>query len=128
MFVQYTLKMIHPDFLVISQRALERDERATARSRANRMVRPRISYHLDTTLRNQQSSGDDLLQAINVALDRFGMVRSKTQRELHNAFLNSICPYLFGKDLAMCADRILAECGWTDFRMQTLAMTPRRFG
>ena len=97
--------MIHADFMSIAQRAVERDERALSRTQANRVVRPRIKYHLDSRLRNQQSCGDDLLHSVNTALDKFGMARSKTQRQLHNAFLNSICPYIFGNDLAMCADR-----------------------
>ena len=30
--------------------------------------------------------------------------------------------------MAQNSDRILAENGWQDFRLQTMAMTPRRFG
>ena len=65
---------------------------------------------------------------MQTALDGFGLVRSGVQRQLHSAFLNAVCPFIYKEAMAQNSDRILAENGWQDFRLQTMAMTPRRFG
>jgi hypothetical protein len=110
------------------QRVYEREQMLASRQRSGRVVRSRMQYHLDPSLRDHASEGDDILAAVNMCLDRFGMIRSKVQRELHQAFLNAIAGFIYGPELQLNSDRILAENGWTDFKLQTMAMTPRRFG
>jgi hypothetical protein len=119
---------VHPDLHAVAQRCFEREQVSDTREAHARTVRRRIDYHLLPQLRQQKSSGDEILHNLNKSLDRFGYVRSKVQRQLHNAFLNAVAPFVYGDELQISSDRILAENNWTDWRLQTLALTPRRFG
>lgn len=119
---------VHPDLHAVAQRCFEREQTSDTRDAHARTVRRRMDYHLLPQLRQQKSSGDEILHSLNKSLDRFGYVRSKVQRQLHNAFLNAVAPFIYGPELALSSDRILAENNWRDFRLQTLALTPRRFG
>lgn len=120
--------VVHPDLHAVAQRCFEREQTSDTREAHARTVRRRMEYHLLPQLRMQKSSGDEILHNLNKSLDRFGYVRSKVQRQLHNAFLNAVAPFIYGDELQLSSDRILAENNWSDFRLQTLALTPRRFG
>lgn len=119
---------MHEDLITIAQRCYEREVTSTERDAHSRTVRRRIDYHLLPQLRQTASSGDETLQRLNAALDKFGYARSKVQRQLHHAFLNAVTPFIYGDELQLCSDRVLAENDWSDWRLQTLALTPRRFG
>ena len=119
---------MHEDLVTIAQRCYEREVTSTERDAHSRTVRRRIDYHLLPQLRQSTSSGDETLQRLNAALDKFGYARSKVQRQLHHAFLNAVTPFIYGDELQLCSDRVLAENDWSDWRLQTLALTPRRFG
>ena len=119
---------MHEDLVTIAQRCYEREVTSTERDAHSRTVRSRIDYHLLPQLRQSTSSGDETLQRLNAALDKFGYARSKVQRQLHHAFLNAVTPFIYGDELQLCSDRVLAENDWSDWRLQTLALTPRRFG
>jgi len=81
---------MHDDLITIAQRCYEREASSTDREANARTVRRRIDYHLLPHLRQTSSSGDETLQNLNSALDKFGYVRSKVQRQLHHAFLNAV--------------------------------------
>ena len=81
---------MHTDFINIAQRCYEREASTTDREAHARTVRRRMDYHLLPHLRQTSSSGDETLQNLNSALDKFGYVRSKVQRQLHHAFLNAV--------------------------------------
>ena len=119
---------MHEEFISIAQRCYEREAVSAEKDMHARTVRRRIDYHLLPQLRNHASSGDEVLQKLKSALDCFGYTRSKVQRQLHHAFLNAVCSYIYGDELQLCSDRVLNENNWQDFRLQTLALTPRRFG
>lgn len=119
---------MNQEIIAIAQRCFEREAVSTERDMHARTVRRRIDYHLLPQLRQHASSGDEVLQKLNAALDKFGYARSKVQRQLHHSFLNAVCPFIYGDELQLCSDRVLAEHSWTDWRLQTLALTPRRFG
>ena len=84
-----------------------------------------MQYHLNPEWRDHASEGDDLLAAVKTTLDKFGLIRSKVQRELHHAFLNAIAAFIYGPELQLQKDRIMTEQGWSDLKLQTMVM---RFG
>ena len=52
--------MIASSYVQLVQRSYEREEMLEARNRTGRVVRSRMSYHLDPSLRDRSSEGDDV--------------------------------------------------------------------
>ena len=119
---------VHADVRGILQRWHDSESARHVRETLTRRVRPRLAYHMEPDLRQVVIGGDALMDGIKRVLDCFGYTRSNVQRKLHNSFLNATAGFLYGDALASVSERVLKENGWKDFKRQTLAMTPRRFG
>ena len=63
---------VHPDLHAVAQRCFEREQTSDTRDAHARTVRRRMDYHLLPQLRQQKSSGDEILHSLNKSLDRFG--------------------------------------------------------
>ena len=119
---------VHADIRSILQRWHDAEVARHTRAVLSRRVRSRLTYHMEPDLRQVVVGGDALMDGIKRVLDCFGYTRSNVQRRLHNSFLNATAGFLYGAALASVSERVLKENGWSDFKRQTMALTPRRFG
>ncbi|KAK3249921.1 hypothetical protein CYMTET_12338 [Cymbomonas tetramitiformis] len=76
-----------------------------------------------------RSKGDDYVHALLHYLDSFGMDRTTSQRQFHDAFLSATLPHIYGSaEFERNRTRILREHNLTKPRHEVLVVTPRRWG
>ena len=98
----------------------------------SRRVRPRTAHALrDTAVSARVGSGDEVMRALNAALDTWAQYqykRSVAQKQLHSAFCAALAPHIYGDQYEANAERLAAEWGWENPKLHVMAICPRRFG
>ena len=89
---------------------------------------PRLAYSVDPQRNNYRNSGDERLAHIMRDLDRFGVVRTDTQKLFHFWFTQSVLELIYDNEWDSSATRVLATMGLERTWTEVMAMTPRRFG